>query len=175
MAERRAWQARLSGSGGQGLGLAGRLLADALVAEGWRVALSQSYEPTSRGGLSRSDLVVDGAAVDYPLATDLGYLVLLDPSGLEESVGLLVPGALVIVDGTRVAEPPAGARVLALLETARALGNPRIANVVALGALVAAADLCPRPVLEHTVLSSAPRRFADLNLAALRAGFTLAA
>lgn len=72
MAERRAWQARLSGSGGQGLGLAGRLLADALVAEGWRVALSQSYEPTSRGGLSRSDLVVDGAAVDYPLATDLG-------------------------------------------------------------------------------------------------------
>ena len=60
---------RLSGSGGQGLILAAGILAEALVAEGRSAAQSQSYEPTSRGGLSRSDLVVSDGEADYPLVT----------------------------------------------------------------------------------------------------------
>ena len=52
----------------------GRILADALGHETLNVAESQSYEPTSRGGLSRADLVASNAEVDYPLASDLDYL-----------------------------------------------------------------------------------------------------
>ena len=48
---------RLCGSGGQGLLVAGAILAEALTLEGLRVAQSQSFEPTSRGGMSRTDLV----------------------------------------------------------------------------------------------------------------------
>ena len=59
-------QIRLSGSGGQGLQLSARVLAAAFADEGRIVALSQSYEPTSRGGVSRSDLVVGDGLVDYP-------------------------------------------------------------------------------------------------------------
>ena len=49
---------RLSGTGGQGLQLAMRVLAEALLHEAHHVAYSQSYEPTSRGGVSRADLVL---------------------------------------------------------------------------------------------------------------------
>ena len=58
---------RFSGSGGQGLILAARILAAALVAQGRNVAQSQSYEPVSRGGLSRSDLVISDGEADFPL------------------------------------------------------------------------------------------------------------
>ncbi len=70
------FEVRISGSGGQGILLAGRILADALGHEALNVAQSQSYEPTSRGGLSRADLVASDAEVDYPLASDLDYLVI---------------------------------------------------------------------------------------------------
>ncbi|HJP26220.1 MAG TPA: 2-oxoacid:acceptor oxidoreductase family protein, partial [Arenicellales bacterium] len=58
---------RLSGSGGQGLILGGRLLMHTLMLAGYYVAQSQSYEPTSRGGLSRSDLVASESPVEFPL------------------------------------------------------------------------------------------------------------
>lgn len=170
-------QIRLAGTGGQGLGLAGRLLADALVAEGLHVAQAQTYEPTSRGGSSRSDLVVARGPVDYPLVTALDYLVLLDQGALEDSATLLHDDALVLTDADRVPSPPGVGRALHALHptsAARALGNPRVANVIALGALVGLSGLCAFETLESVVATSTPPKFRDLNIAALREGRKLA-
>jgi len=178
MTELRAFQARLSGTGGQGLGLGGRLLANALVADGMQVAQSQSYEPTSRGGSSRSDLVVSDSAVDYPLVTELDFLVLLDQRALEDSSALMRRDGLAIVDAQYVNEPPTGSfetRVLPLVDAARELGNVRVANVVSLGALAALGGICHMKTLENAVANSAPAKFRTLNLAALHAGQRLAA
>ncbi|MCP5115732.1 MAG: 2-oxoacid:ferredoxin oxidoreductase subunit gamma, partial [bacterium] len=60
---------RLSGAGGQGLILGGLILAEALVKDGWDVAKWQNFEPLSRGGASRSDLVASRGGVDFPLIT----------------------------------------------------------------------------------------------------------
>ena len=46
---------RIGGTGGQGLILSAKMLADALAAGGKRVAQSQTYEPTSRGGYCNAD------------------------------------------------------------------------------------------------------------------------
>ncbi|HHI81953.1 MAG TPA: pyruvate ferredoxin oxidoreductase, partial [Rhizobiales bacterium] len=89
---------RLSGSGGQGLMLAAGILSGALVGEGRSVAQSQSYEPTSRGGLSRSDLVVSDGVADYPLVSGLDFLVVLDQVAVSESASLIRDDAIVITD-----------------------------------------------------------------------------
>jgi len=68
-------QIRFCGSGGQGLQLSARILADSALHDGWSVAHSQGYEPTSRGGLSRSDVVLSRGLIDYPLVTLLDVLV----------------------------------------------------------------------------------------------------
>lgn len=171
-------QIRLAGTGGQGLGLAGRLLADALVAEGLRVAQSQTYEPTSRGGTSRSDLVAARDGVDYPLVTRLDCYVLLDQVALEDAAALLTDEALVIVDADRVPRPPGGGNrrlhVLKPTAAARALGNPRVANVVSLGALVTLSEVCAYDTLETVVAASTPAKFRNLNITALREGRRLA-
>ena len=169
---------RIGGTGGQGLILSGKMLADALASLGKRVAQSQTYEPTSRGGFCNSDLVVSGGEVDYPLATALDCLVLLDHMAVKPSWPLLKPGALVIADTRLCPELPQGdfrGYHLPLTRTAIELGSERVANIVALGALAALAKLCERKVLEQAVRAETPKSFLDLNLDALAAGYTLAA
>lgn len=166
-------QVRLSGSGGQGLILSGRVLAAALVLEGKRVAQSQSYEPTSRGGLSRSDLVIGNEIPDYPLVTALDYLLILDDCAAAASTTVLRPGATVLTDDLHVTEPPSGdftVHRLPLAETARALGNVRATNMVALGALVGLTGICARASLELAVRGGVPKRFVELNLTAIDEG-----
>jgi 2-oxoglutarate ferredoxin oxidoreductase subunit gamma len=50
-----------------------------------------------------------------------------------------------------------------------------VANIVALGALAARANLCEQKILEQAVRAETPKSFLDLNLDALGAGYKLAA
>ncbi len=173
-----AFEIRFSGTGGQGLQLSAKILADALNAEGKRVARSQSYEPTSRGGISRSDLVVSNATVDYPLATALDYLIVLDQGAVEASRAMLRDGSTIIVDSRHVTEPPKGNFVihsLPLSETAVKLGNERVANIVCLGALIGLGGICSFETLVETVRAGVPKKFLDLNLEAVAVGHEMTA
>ena len=63
---------RLSGSGGQGLILAGKILAEAAaIYDGKNATQSQSYGPEARGGSSRSEVIRDairGMLSEYELS-----------------------------------------------------------------------------------------------------------
>lgn len=167
---------RIGGTGGQGLILSGKMLAEALASNGRRVAQSQTYEPTSRGGFCNSDLVITEGEVDYPLTSGLDCLVLLDRTAVAPSWGLLKAGALVIADTRLCPETPAGDyRVyqLPLTRTAINLGSERVANIVALGALAVLTGICDRGALERAVRANTPKSFLDLNLDALAEGYRL--
>jgi len=173
----RGFEIRLSGTGGQGLGLGGKMLAAALSSDGLHVAQSQSYEPTSRGGMSRSDLVVTAGIADYPLATSLDYLLILDQRAMSISDGMIKNKAVVLVDEELVPEPPSGdfkVHALPLTRTAISLGNLRVTNVVSLGALIALTEICSLSTLEQAIERITPKKYAQMNLEAVRAGFELA-
>jgi 2-oxoglutarate ferredoxin oxidoreductase subunit gamma len=170
------FEIRLSGTGGQGLGLSGKMLAAALSSEGLHVAQSQSYEPTSRGGMSRSDLVVTPEIADYPLATALDYLLILDQSATSGSDGMIKNEAVVLVDEELVPDPPPGdfkIYALPLSRTAISLGNLRVTNVVSLGALIALTKICSLSALEAAIERITPSKYAQMNLDAVRAGAAL--
>ena len=167
---------RLCGSGGQGLLVAGAILAEALTLEGLRVAQSQSFEPTSRGGMSRTDLVGSDGIVDFPLATTLDCALILDQIAVGRTAGLLKRRGLLLLDRERVPRPPKGdftLHSLALGEAAKGLGDARVANLVGLGALTRLAELCSDASLDRAIRSTSPARFIDLNLEAARAGRSL--
>jgi len=169
---------RFSGSGGQGLLLSAKILASALVDEGRNVAQSQSYEPVSRGGLSRSDLVVTKGEAAYPLSSGLDILLILDGAAANASDDLLGKDTLVLVDAELVPDPPAGdftTKSLPFTETARKLGNKRVANIVALSALVTLSGICAEETLEKHVKAKTPPKFARLNMEAVEAGRKLGA
>lgn len=172
------FEVRFSGAGGQGLQLCAKLLSAALAREGKTVAASQAYEPTSRGGLSRSDMVVsDEGAAEYPLVTALDYLLVLDNSAVGVSEGLVARDGLILADARRVNSIPKGNyRVVSMpfSETAIRLGSERVANVIALAALVGLTGACARETLEQTIRTRTPPKFLDLNIEAMEAGFALA-
>jgi 2-oxoglutarate ferredoxin oxidoreductase subunit gamma len=172
----KGFEVRLSGTGGQGLGLSGKMLAAALSSTGLHVAQSQSYEPTSRGGMSRSDLVVTPGIADYPLATALDYVLILDQRAKSISEGQIKENAIVLVDEELVPDPPSGkftVHSLPLGKTAIALGNLRVTNVVSLGALIALAGICSLETLEKAIEQITPKKYAQMNLDAVREGYGL--
>ncbi len=164
---------RIGGTGGQGLILSARMLAGALAEAGRRVAQSQTYEPTSRGGFCSADLVLTDGEGDFPLVTALDHLVLLDRSAVQPSWPLLKPGALVIADTRLCPELPEGTYRryhLPLSRAALELGSERVTNIVALGVLVEVGGLCDRQRIERAVRMETPRGYLDINMDALAAG-----
>ena len=56
----------LSGSGGQGLILAGQILAEAVIRDGKNAVQTQSYGPEARGGASKAEVIISNDDIDYP-------------------------------------------------------------------------------------------------------------
>lgn len=168
---------RLSGSGGQGILLIGRILGEALTQKRFKVAQSQSYEPTSRGGLSRSDLVASDHDVDYPLATSLDYLVVLHKIAVGASDQLLKSSSLIIIDSplSELYRPSSGQCVfLPISETAKRLGSIRSTNMVALGTLLALSDICDEVTLFAAIEQVAPAKLVESSLEAVKEGYRIA-
>jgi 2-oxoglutarate ferredoxin oxidoreductase subunit beta len=173
------YQVRLAGAGGQGIVLAGLLLAEAAVLAGMNATHAQAYGPESRGGASKADVILSQGEIDYPYASDLDVLLALTQEACEKYAAELKPGGLLLVDQDKVLRPPAQGivwRALPFLATAtRQLGTTVGANLVALGALIGLAGLVSVEAAEAAIVARRPGGAAEPGLRALRAGLELAA
>lgn len=173
------YEARLSGSGGQGLILAGKILAEAVaIYENKNATQSQSYGPEARGGASRSDVVISNDEIDFPKATKLDLLLCLTQEACDKYLPDLKPGGLLIADSRYVRRVPEGNwKVLAepITEIAeRDVGRAVTANMVALGLVVGATNLVSKESMERAITSRVPRGTEELNLKAFRLGLEAA-
>jgi 2-oxoglutarate ferredoxin oxidoreductase subunit gamma len=166
------FEIRLAGSGGQGLILAGIILAEAAgIYDGKFVCQTQSYGPAARGGASKSEVVISDAEIDYPKAIQPDVLLAMTQKSLDTYLGDLKPEGLLIVDATLVTEVPFD-RFIAIpfTQIARELGKEMVANIVALGALAALSGAVSLESMEKAVLARVPRGTEELNKKALTAG-----
>ena len=173
------YEIRLSGEGGQGLVLAGAILAEAVGVFGGRhVAYTQSYGPESRGGSCRSDLVVSDDPVDYPLCSRLDLLLALSQKAHDAYRSQLKQGGLLIVDQRVVLSSSSLLRVcsLPILDTARVkLRKEIVANMVCVGIVGKLSGLVSDDDLRRALLARVPKGSEALNQRALQAGLDLAA
>ncbi len=170
------YEVRLAGSGGQGLILAGIILAEAGgIYDGKFVCQTQSYGPEARGGASKAEVVISDAEIDYPKAIQPDVLLAMNQKSLDAFIVDLKPGGLLLVDADLVKEVPAS-RSLALPFTriARDLGRAMAANIVALGALAQVTGVVSLQSLTAAVLARVPKGTEDLNRRALAAGVAAA-
>jgi 2-oxoglutarate ferredoxin oxidoreductase subunit gamma len=173
------YEIRLSGEGGQGLVLAGAVLAEAVGIHGGRqVTYTQSYGPESRGGSCRCDIVVSDEQVDYPICNRLDLLLALTQKACDAYGKQLKSDGLLIVDENRVSSIPAGSfRVcrLPILQTARVkLAKEVVANMVCVGIVGLVSGLASKENLTKTVFARVPKGTHEINRRALEHGFTLA-
>ncbi len=171
------YEIRLSGSGGQGLVLAGVMIAEAVgVYEGKNVAQTQSYGPEARGGTSRSDLVISQDEIYYPKTSSLDLLLSLTQEAADKYYTHLKDGGIMIVDSDTVRQLPPFKRIHALpfVHTARTeIGTTIVANVISGAALVVISGICKPESFMNAVLNRAPKGTESKNEAACKLGFDM--
>ncbi len=168
---------RLAGEGGQGMILAGIILAEAAsIYDKKMVVQTQSYGPEARGGASKSEVVIAAGEIDHPEVLSADVVVTLSQEAFDKYAGSLKAGGLLIVDSDAVhsIRMPEAVKIpigwLALQTTGKAI----TANTVALGVLVGLTGVVSREALEKAVTARAPRGTEEMNRKALQAGFEAA-
>lgn len=168
----------LSGSGGQGLLMAGQILADAVVRDGKNTVQTQSYGPEARGGASRAEVIISNEDIDYPRVTKPDILLAMSQEALLRYIENLDEGATLIVDSTYVQEvPETPAKVFSMPYSKIAreyLGKEMVANIVALGALGAITGIVTKESLISALLSRIPKGTEAMNQKALELGWKTA-
>jgi 2-oxoglutarate ferredoxin oxidoreductase subunit gamma len=170
------FEIRLSGSGGQGLVLAGVILAEALgVYGGKNVTQTQSYGPEARGGSSRSDVIISDNEIYYPKATEPDLLLCLTQESCDQYYPNLKENGILVVDSDHVRQlPTPKAYALPFIATAREkVGTPVVANVVSISAVVAITQICTKEELMKAVIARSPRGTEDKNKLACELGYEL--
>ena len=168
---------RLSGSGGQGLILAGIILAAAAAKEGKNVVQTQSYGPEARGGASKSEVVISDERIDYPKVTRPDFLLALTEEALFKYIEDIKEDGIVLADSS-VEPGEAGDKVksfysLPVLKTAREELKPIVANMVALGAIVASSEVTGPEATREAIKENVPPGTEDLNIKAFEKGYEL--
>lgn len=170
------YEIRFSGAGGQGLILAGIIMGEAAsIYDGKQAVQSQSYGPEARGGASKSEVIISDEPIDFPKATAVDALLALTQEACDKYSKDLKEGGILLVDSDLVKKPPKGKFTLVrfpIINTAKnEVGRTIVANIVALGAMVALTGIVSRDSAEKAVLSRVPAAFTDLNRKAFRAGY----
>lgn len=169
---------RLAGSGGQGLILAGIILAEAAaVYDHKNAAQTQSYGPEARGGACRSEVIISDGEIVYPKVTAADLLLALSQEAVDKYAQDLKEDGVLVVDTVHVHDVPVpGACELPITRIAEEATGRRIAaNMVALGVIVGVTQVVSRRAIEAAVANRVPEGTQEMNLKALAAGFEAAA
>ncbi len=171
------FEIRLAGEGGQGLILAGIILAEAAaIYDGKKAIQTQSYGPEARGGASKSEVIISAGEIDYPKVINADVLVVMSQEACDKYSADLRRDGLMIVDSGKVGRVPTSRAVKVPITqlAVEATGKAIPANVVALGVLVGLSGIVSRKAIEKAVLARAPKGTEEMNRAALLAGIRAA-
>jgi 2-oxoglutarate ferredoxin oxidoreductase subunit gamma len=169
------YEIRLSGEGGQGLVLAGKILAEAAaIYDGKNATQSQSYGPEARGGASRSEVIISDEDIDYPKAINIDLILALTQESCNKYSKDLKSDGILLVDSDAVTECPEGKFKIyrvPIIESARTkLGRVVVANIVALGVIIELTKIVSMDAIESAILARVPKGTEKINKEAFQLG-----
>jgi 2-oxoglutarate ferredoxin oxidoreductase subunit gamma len=168
------FEIRLAGEGGQGMLLAGVILAEAAaVYDGLNAVQTQSYGPEARGGASRSEVVIAQGAVDFPKVIAADCLLCMSQEACDKFYEQVKEDGYIIVDSSNVSRVPTHRAIaVPITEIAEQVTGRRItASIVALGLVGGLTGVVSRRALEEAVGDRVPSGTEEMNIKALAAGF----
>lgn len=134
-------QSIFAGFGGQGVLLMGQLLAYAGMMEDKEVSWLPSYGPEMRGGTANCSVVISDAPVASPVVTKATAVVAMNRPSLDKFEANVLPGGMIFINSSIIEEKAKREDIQAFYvpcnQIAEELGNPKVANMVMLGAYIA--------------------------------------
>ena len=164
----------LAGFGGQGVLLLGQLLAKSAMTEGKFVSWLPSYGPEMRGGTANCHVIVTNHRIGSPLVTRPTLLVAMNQPSLEKFATKVREGGVILYDSSFVKDVslPGHATSIPIpfSDIANKLGNAKVANIVAAGAIIALTGITEIDSLTKLIHALPKKALIEANLKALEAG-----
>ncbi|MBM3313343.1 2-oxoacid:ferredoxin oxidoreductase subunit gamma [candidate division WOR-3 bacterium] len=170
-----------AGFGGQGVMLAGKLLAEAGMGLGKEVVWLPSYGPEMRGGTANCTVIIGDEPIASPIISNPRDAVVMNRPSLERFCPAQRQGGFAVVNTSLIPIRPERADLLLVEVPANQIaidaGTGKAANMVMLGAYVGATGIVPF----DAVLERARQEFAQkaklmpVNVKCLEEGYKLGA
>ena len=171
----------IAGFGGQGVLFGGQVLAYAAMDTGKDVTWIPSYGPEMRGGTANCTVVIADDEIGSPLVKNPPLAIALNLPSFDKYEDVLAPGGTLIVNQSMVDRSAKRADINVIFvpcnEIAEELGDKKLMNMVAIGALLTALPEVTIKDIEKALDGHLPARHKHLlpkNYEALRRGFEAA-
>ena len=168
----------MAGFGGQGMLLAGKVLAQAVMEAGREVSWLPSYGPEIRGGTANVIVCIASTPIGSPLTDSPRALIAMNLPSLDKFAPKVKPGGVIVINASLIDRDPHRDDCLVIRVDARDVaqkaGSARDANFVMLGAYVGAVDLVPAEAIERAIgeeFAGDKAKFVAPSIAAFRAGY----
>jgi 2-oxoisovalerate ferredoxin oxidoreductase beta subunit len=166
---------RVAGFGGQGVLTLGYVLAEAGMEAGYQVSWLPSYGPEMRSGTSNCHVRLSDQPIASPLVSRPNVLLALNEPSLRKFLPEVEPGGIVLYNSDTLPEDCArpDLRIVAKYFSGMAdqLGDPKVGNIVMLGALLEATGLLEPEQIAHALRALVKnKKYLELDLLALELG-----
>ena len=168
----------IAGFGGQGVLLAGEVLANAFMLAGLNVTWYPSYGAEMRGGTVNCEIVMSDEEVSEVNKSDTDFVVALNQASFDKFLTKIKKGGMMIANSTLVKEIKNRADInyifAPISKIAEEIGNIKMANILALGIVAKASKLINLETLEKALDNVIPphrKNLLPLNIKALKIGY----
>ena len=170
----------MSGFGGQGVMMIGKLLAYAGLEEGKEVTWLPSYGPEMRGGTANCTVVVGDKPIGSPLISTPSSAVVMNQPSLEKFAPALRKGGCLVVNSTMIPINPERDDLnvfrIKANDIAADMGNRRSANLVILGAYIGVEECVSHETIVEQIKKTFAKKpqFVEVNCKTFMEGYNLA-
>lgn len=167
-----------SGIGGQGVITLGETLCDAAIKAGFNVTFVPFYGQEKRGGRTMCNIVISDG-MESPIISAADIMLIFDERSLGDYQALISETGTLILNSSMIDREPdcrcASIQKVPFYDIAQELGNPKTANVVAMGYIAKMLPMIPYEIIAAEVEKSFAKKpkLIPLNLEALKKGYEL--
>jgi len=166
-----------AGFGGQGILLAGQLVAEVGMTNGKNVTWMPSYGPAMRGGFANCSVIVSDDIIGTPIIAHPDLLIAMNQPSMDLFGPKVVSGGHIIYNSSLIKDIPKRDDVtfipLPCNEIAASLDQPKAANMPIIGAVMEITKLFTVTDIEKTMINrfgESKAHLIEVNLQAIKAG-----
>ncbi len=167
-------QVILGGLGGQGIILSGIILAEAAVLDNKFTVQTQNYGPESRGGASRTDVIISDDEIFYPKVYKADIFLALSQEAFDKYIKFTDEKTKIIIDENIIVKELENYKKFDIIKYAyNTLKKPFTVNMISLGIINGLTGIVTDSSMENSIKGRVPTGTFDINYLAYKSGLEM--
>lgn len=156
----------IAGSGGQGILFLGKVIAYSAMKQGKEVTWFPSYGAEMRGGTANCMVVISDELIGSPIVKNTDYLIVLNEASYKKFINRVLPNGCVIYDSSIIKSLNERNDInfypIEASKEASSIANPKLANMILLGAFIKKANLIDIDKVLETIQEIIPAKRKEM-------------